>query len=87
MHLNTALFQLNGGCGYVLKPPSLRRGTELPNMEGGTSPPPEDAVKTDETSHNDASPAAAEGALGNRRGSIAHRKGGGATSPGEEEVM
>ena len=30
MHLNQALFGANGGCGYVLKPPALRTGTDLP---------------------------------------------------------
>ena len=29
MQLNAGLFRSNGGCGYVLKPPSLRRGIEL----------------------------------------------------------
>ena len=34
MHLNDALFRMNAGCGYVLKPFSLRKlGTELPLTE------------------------------------------------------
>ena len=41
MQLNTALFNANGGCGYILKPPSLRCGTDLhsqaPLARGGSA--------------------------------------------------
>ena len=36
MQVNTALFRLNGGCGYVLKPAWMRHLDDvLPQAEGG----------------------------------------------------
>ena len=44
MQLNAGLFRANGSCGYVLKPPHLRRGTEAPVDESWSETAKEPSV-------------------------------------------